>query len=207
MKKGLKGLVMATSIKFKVGDQVIGLASASYHYSVTRQGWVGRVVQIGGAGIYADYICVTDDDHWGGFWVDPKHFDLVRAIQVGDTVIGNRSAQKYKITKNGWVGVVEKVWDDGWMRVIDTNNPSKKYFVKRDDFSIYLGKFNAGDRVRYLESRYTKRGAIGTILTVSESDVSVEFDEYCNGHDAGMNGVRGRCGHCWYVRPEALEKI
>ena len=62
------------SHSFKVGDVVVANREANYHYTITKDGWVGVVtgfdddkVIVKGRGVIAGY------DH---FKVDPKHFDL-----------------------------------------------------------------------------------------------------------------------------------
>lgn len=58
--------------KFKVGDKIIGLSSASEHYGITKFGWKGVVTDVGKDG----EIRVEAENGEGGWWVDSKHFAL-----------------------------------------------------------------------------------------------------------------------------------
>lgn len=60
--------------KFNVGDLVVANGKANNHYSVTREGWTGRIVEIDSNGI----LSIQGE---GYFWgLDPKCFDLVEEI-------------------------------------------------------------------------------------------------------------------------------
>lgn len=58
-------------VKFKIGDRVIGLPSASKEYGITREGWEGIVIKIEG-----EEIGVEKKIGMVPFMVDPKHFRL-----------------------------------------------------------------------------------------------------------------------------------
>ena len=65
--------------RFKVGDVVVGNASANGVYSVTKQGWIGNVEKhrYDGSGIEKIFVRSIDPDkHEDCWWVEAKYFDL-----------------------------------------------------------------------------------------------------------------------------------
>lgn len=60
--------------EFMVGDLVVANEKANNYYSVTREGWTGRIVEIDSNGMLAI-------EGKGYFWdLDPECFDLVEEI-------------------------------------------------------------------------------------------------------------------------------
>ena len=71
--------------------------------------------------------------------------------------------------------------------------------------------FKVGDRVECIEKEtwnYRIAGKKGTILQVTPTDVLVEFDDDVNGHAGGWGSdIKGKPGHCWYVRFDKLRHV
>lgn len=70
-----------------------------------------------------------------------------------------------------------------------------------------MNNFKIGDRVEFtgeLLSNSINIGDKGTIVSLDDNFVGVDFDRNIYGHDC--NG-RGREEHCWYVSFESLKKI
>lgn len=59
-------------MKFKVGDRVIAQRGAPY--SITTNGWRGRVVEINK---YNDENIFVKNINGEGYWVDAQYFDLL----------------------------------------------------------------------------------------------------------------------------------
>lgn len=58
--------------KFSVGDEVVGNENASVHYSITKTGWIGTVLEVNGSNIYVD-------GPGGKYWVEDCDFDYLCA--------------------------------------------------------------------------------------------------------------------------------
>ena len=73
-----------------------------------------------------------------------------------------------------------------------------------------MDKFKKGDRVKskFPVGDLNVSNAIGTVISASQrrfyNIVSVEFDDYIDGH---CNGGTGKEGHCWDLYPNELERI
>ncbi|MBR5874781.1 MAG: hypothetical protein IKY90_08630 [Oscillospiraceae bacterium] len=122
--------------KFKVGDKVIGNKKASKCYSITREGWVGRVVRV----VSPTEIEVEDNPKaTRGMLVLAEYFDLAPELYNGKAVCVNNSANERTLT----VGKIYQfkdgfMYDDkGYKRHFD-GKPS----VSLEDFnSRFLGEF------------------------------------------------------------------
>ena len=66
-------------------------------------------------------------------------------------------------------------------------------------------KFNIGDRVKGTEYAGRLSGKQGRVIGFSGNDVTVEFDEYINGHDGSLCGTTGKDGHCWHCLPHEVK--
>lgn len=81
MKKNTKKIIKKDKSIFKLGDVVIGLPSANKYYSITKQGWKGKIVRLspitGNPGSIDKYMTVfgfTDTGAKGTFTVSKNHF-------------------------------------------------------------------------------------------------------------------------------------
>lgn len=132
--------------KFKVGDIVIANESARGVYSVTRPGWIGKVVEIDGKSIKVR----KRDESKDGFWVDPRCFDKyserAAKFKVGDIVIGNHQANRYGITVEGWKGYVVKIDRSHEPECIYVNNTEDSNecqdWVNPDCFDLFSAKLD-----------------------------------------------------------------
>lgn len=62
-----------------------------------------------------------------------------------------------------------------------------------------------GDRVIGKPNTYSNIvGKVGTVIHVG-SIISVEFDEYINGHDCPHEPVQGKDGYCWNCEKYDIE--
>lgn len=68
-----------------------------------------------------------------------------------------------------------------------------------------------GDRVTALSIERKISGKTGTVKGfAADGDVRVEFDEHVGGHELQVylvKGTEGKDGHCWWVKPQLLEKL
>jgi len=68
-----------------------------------------------------------------------------------------------------------------------------------------------GDRVTALSIERKISGKTGTVKGfAADGDVGVEFDEHVGGHELQVylvKGTEGKDGHCWWVKPQLLEKL
>lgn len=80
---------MAT--KFKIGDEVVGLKSASGEYVITKWAWVGEIVKIRNptkANSGEDILVVSKEKKEVPYWVSSKHFKKFdMAKKVDDTIV------------------------------------------------------------------------------------------------------------------------
>lgn len=75
-----------------------------------------------------------------------------------------------------------------------------------------MSELKIGNRVRVIsDPKFIERtgaksiiGMTGTVKTLSEISVGVEFDVHVGGHSGNWNG---KDGYCWYVKNKYLEKI
>lgn len=136
-------------VKFNLGDIVVAHNGAPY--GITRDGWKGLVVSIDDAHPRGETIQVSNLSEYDSCaaWVNPIHFDLVRhgdpesrkEFHVGDYVIGNERANCYGVTRQGWIGEVLRVENDGRIRV--SARGDSEHFegsVLAIRFDLYEGK-------------------------------------------------------------------
>lgn len=129
--------------KFKLGDVVVGNKKASDNYSETVEGWKGHVVEVLPKGV----IRVRDLEDGTVYCVDSRYFDLCKPnpkkkskkFKVGDIVVGNKKANDYGITVEGWKGKIVSVvdveddQDDIWVKDLTS---SERYWVRSERFDL-----------------------------------------------------------------------
>ena len=62
--------------------------------------------------IPARYLATSDPAELAKHCMEDIDPDFGKKIKKGDIIVGNSKANKYGITKEGWVGVVVQVFDD-----------------------------------------------------------------------------------------------
>ena len=141
--------------KFNIGDIVRATDDAKYHYSITRDGWTGKVTDIHPSCEEDDIRLTGCNGYSGTHWVCSKYFELVDEkkdtqkgstenmgrFRVGDIVIGNSKANSYGITKEGFKGRVTKVWlnsdDTEFIQIYDvTGAHSGPFDVRAERFDL-----------------------------------------------------------------------
>lgn len=139
--------------KFHIGDIVRATDDASTHYSITRDGWTGEVIDTQSSDEY-DIRLRGCNGYSSTHWVCSKYFELVDEkndtqkgstekvgrFRVGDIVIGNSKANVYGITGEGFKGKVQNVWfnDEGteFIRITDVTNTHGSFDVRAERFDL-----------------------------------------------------------------------
>jgi hypothetical protein len=170
--------------KFKVGDIVIGNELATEEYTVTVEGYKAQVLEFNDDTMYI--LGVDDHETW---WVDAKCFDLVEEktkkkepkFKVGDTVIGNKLANDYGITIEGWKGKVVEIDED------DTDSEDdicvkglhdrEKYWVDSKCFDLYTEKKSSSKTKPEPDSVSVSEDFIKEIYDMVDDDVKEMLEE------------------------------
>lgn len=140
--------------KFNIGDIVRAADDAKTRYSITRDGWTGKVTDIRPS--CEDDIKLTGCNGYSGtHWVCSNYFELVDEkkntqkgstekvgrFRVGDIVVGNSKANSYGITCEGFKGRVAKVWlnseDTEFIQIYDVTGEHEGPFdVRAERFDL-----------------------------------------------------------------------
>lgn len=207
--------------KFKIGDEVVANKLADEKYSITKNGWRGRVTKLNPSDSDKD-IYVDGPDLDGGAWVCSKRFDLVTGVEaekdkekesrpefkVGDEVVGNELAgKKYSVTTKGWRGrIVESgSLDPGDDIVVQRIDGGETYSVESECFDLVKRaeggaeaeerKFKMGDQVVTNEkiSEFYPKAVKGWEGEVVELRPGSVDDLVVRGKDGSLFPVRSMC--------------
>ena len=139
--------------KFSIGDIVRATVDAGIRYSITRDGWTGKVINIR-TGCKDDIRLTGCNGYSGTHWVCSKYFELVDEkkdtqkgstekvgrFRVEDIVIGNSKANSYSITKEGFKGRVTRSWlnsdDTEYIRICGVTDQHESFDVRAECFDL-----------------------------------------------------------------------
>lgn len=134
-------------------------------------------------------------------------------FKTGDKVIGNKLANKYGITTEGWIGTVTRVPSKTVIEVQDEDGSD--FRVDAECFDLFgeetPREFKVGDRVKVNKIGLEAWGPLKThnvdfgtvIVYINKDSIGIEFDKYFGGHDCGS----GKSGHCWWLTDREIELV
>lgn len=171
--------------KFQVGD-VVTVRKEAEEYGITVPKYELIVSDILANGMIKVYIPLNNGGRSAEIVYNPEWLELVRRFEVGDTVIGNKKANKYYATNQGQVCIVDEILANGKIKVhipLKDDSRSTSLTVDADCFDLVehgekkQSKFKVGDIVIGNEKAKgyatTKTGFLGIITEIGGDDLMV----------------------------------
>lgn len=89
--------------KFKVGDKIIGLPSASEHYGITKESWIGTVENVNNR--EGEIYVKSSEKDCAGWWVSSKYFALLGEETTSkETTKGEKTMTRRELFETIFVG-------------------------------------------------------------------------------------------------------
>ena len=130
-------VVPGSSSKFKIGDIVVG-NKRSNRYSVTTEGWIGRVTKISTLDSRIDVESISDSQKGDeAYDVEAGRFDLAVSPELNEgdiaMLIGDSYCSGYKI---GDIVTIDHINPGSNLIVVTKDAGGKRYFAKHDLFLV-----------------------------------------------------------------------
>lgn len=172
--------------KFKVGDIIIGRPEADEHYTVTVNGWKGKVFEANSNG--ERILVSTVGEKEGRWWVEAKYFDLLEPaaepaaeptckFKVGDKVICRGDAEWFSDGELGRIVEVDPNDDEYDIRV-EKLKSDDDWWESSENFELYEEPApeyktehrpaKVGEYVKILseDGHHAKKGSILKVKTI-----------------------------------------